>query len=220
MRKCVDHIFDDKRICVTVLVVWLAVVCAGSYYIGLMDTKFVRFGPSPTTGLMGLKIDTWTSWSCVALFTFVNTVINDFSSDSIGPFLTNVIADHKTKYPLLQAHVPVHHADVDRLREPHESVWSLSLHDADRLCVDTHVRGPRGQFLLQHEVPEVQAPLSYHVPEDHHGEPVPTSLQFACERDRESIDNDNDDARGGGGPPPSTAQQQEEGVYFREQAVR
>ena len=34
----------------------------------------------------------------VAGFTFVNTLINDFMSDALSPWITNTITDHKTRF--------------------------------------------------------------------------------------------------------------------------
>jgi hypothetical protein len=48
--------------------------------------------------LFGFKLNTWTKWSCVAMYTFVSTCIADFTSDSVGPWITNTIQDHKNMY--------------------------------------------------------------------------------------------------------------------------
>jgi hypothetical protein len=47
---------------------------------------------------MGVVLNTWYKWSLVASFTFVNTVINDFMSDAISPWILNTVTDHKTRY--------------------------------------------------------------------------------------------------------------------------
>ena len=95
---CVDRVFDDKRLAVTVLLGWMVVVVSLFGEIGLLDTKFMRFGPSETAVFMGVQLDTVKKWGLVASFTFVNTCFNDFMSDAINPFLLNTIADHKTRY--------------------------------------------------------------------------------------------------------------------------
>ena len=66
--------------------------------IGLLDSKFMTFGPSPGTVFMGVTLDTWYKWNIVAGFTLVNTLINDFMSDALSPWILNTITDHKTKY--------------------------------------------------------------------------------------------------------------------------
>lgn len=97
-RRCMDCVFDDKRIAVVFLMVWLVIVVAVFKDIGLLDTKFMSAGPSDKTVFMGMVLDTWYKWGLVAAFTFVNTSINDFMSDAISPWLLNTITDHKTKY--------------------------------------------------------------------------------------------------------------------------
>jgi hypothetical protein len=61
-------------------------------------SPFLAFGPNDRTVLFGFKLNTWTKWSCVALYTFVSTCIADFTSDSVGPWITNTIQDHKNQY--------------------------------------------------------------------------------------------------------------------------
>jgi hypothetical protein len=95
---CVDRLFDDKRMAVALLMVWLAVVVGVFKDIGLLDTKFMTLGPSPNTIFMGMTLDTWYKWNLVAAFTFINTSINDFMSDAISPWILNTISDHKAKY--------------------------------------------------------------------------------------------------------------------------
>ena len=93
-----DNVFDDKRIAVVILMVWLAVVVVVFKDIGLLDTKFMSWGPSDKTVFMGMVLDTWYKWGMVAAFTFVNTSINDFMSDAISPWILNTITDHKTRF--------------------------------------------------------------------------------------------------------------------------
>jgi hypothetical protein len=93
-----DMIFDDKRLAVVVLMVWLTIVMTLFKDIGLLDTSFMIFGPSPTAKFMGVVLDTWYKWGMVAGFTLINTSINDFMSDAISPWIINTITDHKSKY--------------------------------------------------------------------------------------------------------------------------
>ena len=93
-----DKIFDDKRLAVCFLMVWLSIVVIVFKDIGLLDTKFMSLGPSSTTVFMGVVLDSWYRWGLVAAFTFVNTSINDFMSDAISPWILNTITDHKTRY--------------------------------------------------------------------------------------------------------------------------
>lgn len=97
-NKCLNLLFDDKRLIVAVLMLWLAIVCAGFYHIGLLNTSYMAFGPSSTTVFMNVTLDTWYKWSLVAIFTVINTAVNDFSGDALGPWMINVITDIKTRY--------------------------------------------------------------------------------------------------------------------------
>ena len=98
MVRIADRVFDDKRLAVTVLMVWLTVVMTIFKDIGLLDTSFMHFGPSSTAKFMGVVLDTWYKWGMVATFTLCNTAMNDFMSDAISPWIINTITDHKTKY--------------------------------------------------------------------------------------------------------------------------
>ena len=98
MCKCIDLVFDDKRIGCVVLSVWMAIVLTIFWEIGILHSKFMTLGPSDSTIFMNTPINTWYRYNLVALFTFVNTCINDFMSDSISPWILNTITDHKNKY--------------------------------------------------------------------------------------------------------------------------
>ena len=94
-----DAIFDDKRVLVMLIAGWTFTICI--IFICIMvddDSPFLSFGPNPQTVLFGFKLDTWTKWGCVAMYTFVSTCIADFTSDSVGPWITNTIQDHKNAY--------------------------------------------------------------------------------------------------------------------------
>lgn len=96
--RAMDCVFDDKRVAVTFLMIWLIIVLTLFKDIGLLDTSFMSFGPSPTTKFMGVVLDTWYKWNMVACFTLINTSINDFMSDAISPWIINTITDHKSKF--------------------------------------------------------------------------------------------------------------------------
>jgi hypothetical protein len=91
-------IFEDKRITISVLMVWLVVALVGFQSIDLFHTQFMTFGPSPETKLMTLTIDTWGKWSMVAITSFVSTCISDFTGDALIPWVTNCVQDYKAKY--------------------------------------------------------------------------------------------------------------------------
>ena len=96
--RVVDALFDDKRVVAVVLVCWLMLVLVVFKDIGMLDSKFMTFGPSEGTQFMGIVLNTWYKWGLVAGFTFVNTSVNDFMSDALSPWILNTITDHKTRY--------------------------------------------------------------------------------------------------------------------------
>lgn len=98
MLCILNAIFDDKRIAICCLMVWLVVVLLAFNSIGLFHSDFIRIGPSPTTKIMTLTIDTWHEWVMVAVASFTSTCFNDFFSDSLSPFFLNTIQDQKTRY--------------------------------------------------------------------------------------------------------------------------
>ena len=98
MLFILNTVFDDKRIAITCLMVWLLVVVLAFNSIGLFHSDFTRLGPSPTTKIMTLTIDTWDRWIMVAMASFTSTCFNDFFSDSLTPFFLNTIQDQKTRY--------------------------------------------------------------------------------------------------------------------------
>ena len=98
LMRIIDRIFDDKRLAVCVLMVWLCIVMIVFKDIGLLETSFMSFGPSSTAKFMGVVLDTYYKWGMVAIFTLVNTSINDFMSDAISPWIINTITDHKSKF--------------------------------------------------------------------------------------------------------------------------
>lgn len=61
-------------------------------------SHFLVVGPNDKNQLFGVRMDTWFKWWVTAIYTFVSTAIAAFASDSLGPFFTNVIEDHKTKH--------------------------------------------------------------------------------------------------------------------------
>lgn len=93
-----DRIFDDKRVAVAVLMLWLTVVMTVFKDIGLLDTSFMQLGPSASAKFMGVILDSWYKWGMVATFTLLNTAMNDFMSDAISPWIINTITDHKTRF--------------------------------------------------------------------------------------------------------------------------
>lgn len=98
MLCILNAVFDDKRIAISCLMVWLVVVLFAFNSIGLFHSDFIRLGPSETTKIMSLTIRTWNDWCLVAVASFTSTCFNDFFSDSLSPFFLNTMQDQKTKY--------------------------------------------------------------------------------------------------------------------------
>ena len=97
--KNLDALFDDKRVLCLCIACWTT--CVAIIFVCIMiddHSPFLSFGPNDRTVLFGVKVDSWTKWGCIAMYTFVSTCIADFTSDSVGPFVTNTIQDHKNLY--------------------------------------------------------------------------------------------------------------------------
>lgn len=94
-----EAFFNDRRAISGVLLLWTILSCAVFYHIMVQDkSKFLNIGPSAHNTLFGVVLDSWFKWWAVAIYTFVSTAIAAFASDSIAPWITNTIQDHKTRY--------------------------------------------------------------------------------------------------------------------------
>lgn len=93
-----DTLFDDKRIAISLMMCWLVIVLVGFSSIGLLHSDFIRVGPSESTKIMSLTIRTWNDWFLVAVASFLSSIVNDFFSDSLGPWFLNTVQDQKTRY--------------------------------------------------------------------------------------------------------------------------
>jgi hypothetical protein len=80
------------------LVAWMCFACTIFYHLGAFHMHFMTFGPSTKTVFMGMVIDTWNKWYCLAVFSFINTSTNEFLSNALMPWFQNTIQDHKAKY--------------------------------------------------------------------------------------------------------------------------
>jgi hypothetical protein len=90
--------FDNKRYTMILLVAWMCLSCTIFYQLGAFHMHFMTFGPSDKTVFMGMVIDTWNKWYCLAGFSFLNTSTNEFLSNALMPWFQNTIQDHKSKY--------------------------------------------------------------------------------------------------------------------------
>lgn len=94
-----ENIFNDRRIVTWMLAGW-TVLTASTFYaiMAAENSPFLVFGPNQHSKLFGVKLDSWFKWWCVTIYTFVSTFVAAFASDSIVPFITNTIQDHKTVF--------------------------------------------------------------------------------------------------------------------------
>lgn len=90
--------FDDKRYTMILLLMWMFAACTVFFYLGAFHMHFMTFGPSAETIFMGMTIDTWSKWYCLAIFSFINTSTNEFLGNALMPWFQNTIQDHKAKY--------------------------------------------------------------------------------------------------------------------------
>ena len=93
-----QRLFDDKRLTSVLLMTWMTMVLAIFSELGIMDSHFMKLGPGAHSKVMGVDLDTWYKWSCIAVFTFLSTAVNAFVGDAIMPWIQNTIQDHKTKF--------------------------------------------------------------------------------------------------------------------------
>lgn len=91
-------LFEDKRATIGLVASWGLITVIGFWCFGAFHIQFMTFGPSNDTKFMGMVIDTWGKWFALALFSFVNTAINEFLGNALVPWFTNTIQDHKTKF--------------------------------------------------------------------------------------------------------------------------
>jgi hypothetical protein len=94
-RCIMDRLFEDKRCTCVLLIVWLTTSVSIFWYLGAFHVQFMTVGPSEETVFMGLTIDNWPKWYCLAGFSFCNTAINEFLSSALGPWFINTVQDHK-----------------------------------------------------------------------------------------------------------------------------
>lgn len=96
---CLEDLFNDQRLVSFGILIWsvLSAVVFGGIMIA-DHSPFLHFGPSTETELFGVKLDTWWEWWAVAIYTFMSTAIAAFATDSVVPWITNTVQDHKNRY--------------------------------------------------------------------------------------------------------------------------
>jgi hypothetical protein len=92
-----SKIFEDKRLVASFFVAWGCIVLTMFAYSGVLNSSFVKFGPSPTLKFLDYKIDSWSKWFCVASFGMIDSAIWQFAFEAIHPWEINTILDPKCK---------------------------------------------------------------------------------------------------------------------------
>lgn len=83
----------------------LVVTCVSVFLAFSRDyTNFVILGPSKTIVFAGFVIDTWTRWTAVMLFSIVSQVSICINVNTLEPFITNVVRDHKATRVMSNVH--------------------------------------------------------------------------------------------------------------------
>ena len=85
------------RSAVTISLVWM--VALGSI-IGIFGdhSYFFNFGPSNQTKFISFKIDNWSKWILIILYSFISQFIHSYINSTLYPFMTNVIRDYKSEW--------------------------------------------------------------------------------------------------------------------------
>jgi hypothetical protein len=98
LRRALDAFFDDKRITISVLVVWFVICMVLFAWLGLFNTSYMAIGPNEKLIYMGMLLNTWERYTTVLVFVIISTTINDIAGDAIGPWMANSICDHKNRF--------------------------------------------------------------------------------------------------------------------------
>ena len=100
-----SFLFNDKRFTAFILMVWLILIVVIFSSLGVLQSNFFRFGPSPSLHFMTISIDTAGEWTMLAVYCFVDTLIKTFGHDSIVPWLTHTLSDPKCRTLPYRRHV-------------------------------------------------------------------------------------------------------------------
>ena len=97
MHLSLNTLFDDKRLTIAAVYVWFTVLVMMFWQLGIFQSDFMSFGPNDHLTYMGVNVDNWGEYALIASYIGISTLVNDLAGDSIGPFLSNNIADFKTR---------------------------------------------------------------------------------------------------------------------------
>lgn len=88
--------FDDKRYTTCVMLLWLSCTIFIVTFTSTEDNTFLHVGPSNSTYVMGVHVNTWPRYYSVCLFAVISSLVHDFIDIAIDPWMINVIQDEKT----------------------------------------------------------------------------------------------------------------------------
>jgi len=78
------------------LLLWLLLISILFIKSGSYNSSFFLFGPSKVA-FMGMEVNNWSRWSLVMTYGFFSQMVNSYMDATIGPYISNVIQDHKYK---------------------------------------------------------------------------------------------------------------------------
>lgn len=85
----------DPRFVISIIVLWLVIVCILMSLAGFVDNGFVRFGPSSRVKFFRTPIDTWGRWFAVVGYTLINQLIQTYGLETITPWMLNSVQNKK-----------------------------------------------------------------------------------------------------------------------------
>ena len=77
---------------------WSLLVIIFLIYLVKNNNDFFTIGPSDKIYFINIKINTWTKWSMVMIYSTLSGVSSTVTGSTIKPFITNVIRDHKSPW--------------------------------------------------------------------------------------------------------------------------
>lgn len=75
---------------------WMCFVIGTMAVSGVFESAYFRFGPSEELQIYKFPIETWTKWTVLVVYTFLENVIWSFMDDIVIPWKMNTVQDHKT----------------------------------------------------------------------------------------------------------------------------
>ena len=65
-------------------------------FLSFSKNDFVVWGPSERIQFAGYTVDTWERWAYVMIFSIVSQISISINVNTLEPYITNVVRDHKT----------------------------------------------------------------------------------------------------------------------------